>query len=158
MEPLWLKYAHILGAILIFGTGLGTAFHMWCAHLTKEPRVIAAVGRSTVLADWLFTTPAVILQPVTGAVLAWAHGWSLLEPWLLLSLGLYVLTGLCWLPVVWLQIEMKRMAAGALRDGMPLPARYHRFAWIWFTLGWPAFIAMFAITYLMIFKPSLWQQ
>ena len=154
MDPLWLKYAHVLGAILIFGTGLGTAFHLWCARGTGEPRVVAAVGRSTVWADWLFTAPAVALQPVTGALLAWSHGWSLLEPWLLASLGLYVLTGLCWLPVVWLQTEMRRMAAGASREGAPLPARYRRFARIWFALGWPAFVAMFAITWLMVFKPA----
>ena len=116
MDPLWLKYAHVLGAIVIFGTGLGTAFHLWCAHRTGEPRVVAAAGRSTVWADWLFTAPAVALQPVTGALLARSHGWSLLEPWLLVSLGLYVLTGLCWLPVVWLQVQMRRMATGASRE------------------------------------------
>lgn len=154
MDPLWLKYAHVLGAILIFGTGLGTAFHMWNAHLTGRPEVIAAVGRSTVLADWLFTAPSVVLQPVTGALLARAYGWSLLEPWLAWSLGLYALAGACWLPVVWLQIEMRRMAALAQRDGTPLPARYRRFAWSWFALGWPAFIAMFVILHLMIFKPT----
>jgi uncharacterized membrane protein len=154
MDPLWLKYAHVLGAIVIFGTGLGTAFHMWCAHRTGEPRVVAAVGRSTVRADWLFTAPAVALQPVTGALLAWSHGWSLLEPWILVSLGLYVLTGLCWLPVVWLQLQMRRMAAVASREGVPLPARYRRLARIWFALGWPAFVAMFAITWLMVFKPT----
>ena len=153
MDPLWLKYAHVLGAILIFGTGLGTAFHLWCAHLSKEPPVVAAVGRSTVWADWLFTTPAVALQPVTGALLAWSYGWSLLEPWIVISLGLYLLAGLCWLPVVWIQMQMRRMAAAAWHDGTPLPARYHRLARIWFALGWPAFIAMFVITWLMIFKP-----
>jgi uncharacterized membrane protein len=102
----------------------------------------------------LFTASAVALQPVTGALLAWSHGWSLLEPWILVSFGLYVLTGLCWLPVVWLQVQMRRMAAGASREARPLPARYRRLARIWFALGWPAFIAMFAITWLMIFKPT----
>jgi uncharacterized membrane protein len=154
MDPLWLEYAHLLGAILIFGTGLGTAFHMWRAHLTGDPRVVAAAGRSTVLADWLFTTPAVILQPVTGAMLAWSSGRSLLEPWLLASVGLYALAGACWLPVVWLQIRMRRLAEAALRAGAPLPPRYRRSARIWFALGWPAFAAMFAILYLMTFKPG----
>ena len=154
MDPLWLEYAHLLGAILIFGTGLGTAFHMWRAHLTGDPRVVAAAGRSTVLADWLFTTPAVILQPITGAMLARSQGWSLLEPWLLASLGLYALAGACWLPVVWLQIRMRRLAEAALRAGAPLPPRYRRSARIWFALGWPAFAAMFAILYLMTFKPG----
>jgi uncharacterized membrane protein len=154
MDPLWLKYAHLLGAILIFGTGLGTAFHMWNAHLTGKPEVIAAVGRSTVVADWIFTAPSVVLQPITGGFLADAYGWSLLEPWLLWSLGLYALAGACWLPVVWLQIEMKRMAATARREGTPLPARYRRFARYWFVLGWPAFLAMFVILHLMVFKPT----
>lgn len=154
MDPLWLKYAHVLGAIFIFGTGLGTAFHMWNAHLTGRPEVIAAVGRSTVLADWLFTAPSVVLQPITGALLAWAYGWSLWEPWIAWSLGLYALAGACWLPVVRIQIEMQRLAAKALRNGTPLPPSYRRRARIWFILGWPAFIAMFVIVHLMIFKPG----
>jgi uncharacterized membrane protein len=155
MDLLWLKYAHILGAILIFGTGLGTAFHMWCAHRTGRPEVIAAVGRSTVLADWLFTAPSVVLQPVTGALLIRAHGWSPLEPWIAWSLGLYALVGACWLPVIWLQLEMQRLAAAvALQGGRELPTRYHRLARTWFVLGWPAFIAMFTILHLMVFKPG----
>jgi uncharacterized membrane protein len=154
MDPLWIEYAHLLGAIVIFGTGLGTAFHMWHAHLTGDPRVIAAAARGTVLADWLFTAPAVVLQPVTGATLAWSYGRSLLEPWLLASLGLYAVAGACWVAVVWLQIRMKQMAEAALRAGAPLPPRYRRYAWTWFALGWPTFAAMFAILYLMTFKPG----
>jgi uncharacterized membrane protein len=154
MDPLWVEYAHIMGAILIFGTGLGTAFHMWCAHLTGEPRVIAAVGRSTVWADWAFTTPAVILQPFTGLALAHAYGWPLTEPWLLAALGLYALAGACWLPVVWLQQRMRDMALAAANDGAALPERYRRYARLWFLLGLPAFTAMLVIVHLMVFKPT----
>ena len=155
MDPLAIKYLHVLGAIVIFGTGLGTAFHMWTAHRTGDARVVAAAGRSTVLADWIFTTPAVVLQPVTGVALAWLYGWPLTTGWLLVSVALYLLAGACWLPVVWLQLRMRNLARDAAATGAPLPAAYRRAARIWFWLGWPAFLAMFAILHLMIVRPPL---
>ena len=155
MDPLAIKYLHVLGAIVIFGTGLGTAFHMWCAHRTGDARVIAAAGRSTVLADWIFTTPAVVLQPLTGVALAWVYGWPLTTGWLIVSVALYLLAGACWLPVVWLQLRMRALAQAAADAGMPLPAAYRRAARVWFWLGWPAFLAMFVILHLMIARPGL---
>ena len=155
MELLAVKYLHVLGAIVIFGTGLGTAFHMWCAHRTGDARVIAAAARSTALADWIFTTPAVVLQPLTGVALAWLYGWPLTTGWLIASVALYLLAGACWLPVVWLQLRMRALAQTAAETGAPLPAAYRRAARAWFWLGWPAFLAMFAILHLMIARPGL---
>ena len=155
MELLAVKYLHVLGAIVIFGTGLGTAFHMWCAHRTGDARVIAAAARSTALADWIFTTPAVVLQPLTGVALAWLYGWPLTTGWLIASVALYLLAGACWLPVVWLQLRMRTLAQAAAETGAPLPAAYRRAARAWFWLGWPAFLAMFAILHLMIARPGL---
>ena len=155
MDPLWIKYAHIIGATLLFGTGLGTAFHMWMAHISGDVRAIAAVARSTVIADWLFTAPAVVLQPVTGTMLAFAYGYSLGDHWILASLGLYLLTGACWLPVVWLQIRARRLAADAVSRGEPLPPAYYSTMLLWFALGWPAFIAVLIIFHLMLFRPAL---
>jgi uncharacterized membrane protein len=154
VDPLLVKYAHIVGATLLFGTGLGTAFHFWMAHLTGEPRTIAAAGRSTILADWLFTAPAVVLQPITGALLMREVGWTLGDFWIATSFGLYVFTGACWIPVVWLQMRMTRLARAAAAAGTPLPDSYRRFARLWFCLGWPAFGAVLAIFFLMIFKPG----
>ncbi len=139
--------------MLLFGTGLGTAFHMWFAHLTGEPRVIAAVGRNVVLADWLFTAPAVIAQPVTGVLLALVVGHDLTELWILASIGLYLLAGACWLPVVWIQMRMARLARVAHLSGTPLPPDYFRLAWIWFALGWPAFVGLLVVFWLMIARP-----
>jgi uncharacterized membrane protein len=107
------------------------------------------------LADWLFTTPAVIIQPVTGVWMAHLAGLPLEMPWLAASLDLYVLVGACWLPVVWLQLRMHTLVRDALATGNALDPRYHRFKWIWFALGWPAFIGVLGIVYLMVFKPDL---
>lgn len=155
MGYLLLKYVHILSATLLFGTGLGTAFHGFLAFRTKDPRVVAAVGRSVVLADWLFTAPAVVVQPVTGLTMAIMAGLPLTTGWLVLTFVLYIVIGACWLPVVWLQIQLRRIAKASLDSGKPLPARYFRYLKLWFALGWPAFTAVLAIFYLMVFKPDL---
>ncbi len=155
MLYLLLKYIHILSATLLFGTGLGTAFHGFLAFRSRDARVIAAVGRSVILADWLFTAPAVIVQPATGIAMAIMAGLPLTTGWLALSLLLYGLVGACWLPVVWLQIELRAMARKSLLAGSQLPERYFRCLRYWFALGWPAFAGVLAIFYLMIFKPDI---
>jgi uncharacterized membrane protein len=150
-----LLWVHILSATLLFGTGLGTAFHGWMAQRSGDLRVIVMVSRNVVLADWLFTAPAVVVQPITGAWMARAAGIPFTTGWLALTIGIYVLVGACWLPVVWLQIQMHRMADTALRSGQPMPALYRTYARWWFALGWPAFLGVIAIFYLMVFKPDL---
>ncbi len=151
---LLLRTVHIVSAAILFGTGLGTAFHMWRADRSGETAVIAAAARQTVLADWLFTAPAVIIQPASGLLLAQRLGLPLTEAWIAWSIVLYVAAGACWLPVVWLQLRMRALAAAALRDGVPLPPRYHRCMRAWFMLGWPAFAAVLTIFALMVFRPS----
>jgi uncharacterized membrane protein len=152
---LCVKAIHISSAMLLFGTGLGTAFQMWFAHRTGEPKVIAAVARNVVLADWLFTLPSGIVQPITGVVLSTMVGFSLLSGWLLLTMALYLRAFACWLPVVFLQIRMRDLAIEAAATNTALPAAYHRAAHWWFALGWPAFFAMVAIVVLMVRKPAL---
>lgn len=155
MTYLLLKYVHVLSSTLLFGTGLGTAFHGFLAFRSGDARVIASVGRSVVLADWLFTAPAVIIQPATGVALAYLAGVPLTTGWLALAIVLYLFVGACWLPVVWLQIQLRRMAASSLDAGIPLPSRYFRHLRLWFALGWPAFLSVLAIFYLMVFKPDI---
>jgi uncharacterized membrane protein len=150
---LTLKLIHILGSAVLFGTGLGIAFFMWMAHRTRDPAAIAATARIVVIADAVFTATAVVLQPVTGAAMALLVGYSLYHWWIVATIVLYVLVGLCWLPVVWIQIQLRNLAAAAARDGTALPERYHRLFRAWFALGWPAFIGVIAIFVLMIWKP-----
>ena len=151
-----LKFLHILGAAVLFGTGVGIAYFMWMAHRTRDAAAVAATARVVVLADALFTATAVMVQPVTGYGLALALGQPVTEPWILASLVLYVLVGCCWLPVIRIQVRMRDLAADAARYEMPLPPRYHRLFRIWFRLGWPAFAGMIAIFALMVWKPALW--
>ncbi len=109
----WLLYVHVISSTLLFGTGLGTAFSGWMAHRTRNLEAIVVVGRNVVQADWLFTTPAVIVQPVTGVWMAHRAGFPMTSCWLALAICLYALIGACWLPVVWLQIRMHRLATVA---------------------------------------------
>ncbi|AGG71400.1 DUF2269 family protein [Sinorhizobium meliloti] len=150
-----LKFLHIIGASVLLGTGAGIAFFMLLAHRTGRTETVAAVARIVVIADFLFTATAVVLQPVTGIALAWNVGYSLAEGWILLSLLLYVVTGAFWLPVVWMQMEMRRLAETASKAGEPLPKRYHQLFRLWFAFGFPAFGAVLAIFWLMITRPAL---
>ncbi|WP_425072196.1 DUF2269 family protein [Sagittula sp. S175] len=150
-----LRWLHVIGATVLFGTGAGIAFFMLMAHLSRDARIIAHTAGTVVLADTLFTATAVIAQPVTGYLLAREIGWPLTEGWLALSLVLYVLTGLFWLPVVWIQIRLRDLARAARDSGQPLPERYFRLFRIWFICGFPAFFAVAAILWLMLTRPSL---
>jgi uncharacterized membrane protein len=151
-----LKWLHVLSATLLFGTGLGTAFQMWFAHRHGDPRAIAVVARNVVLADWLFTAPSGVLQPITGAALVVLGGHDWRQSWLLASVALYLLAGALWLIVVWLQIRVRAMAEAAVAAGAPLPEAYHRCMRLWFALGWPAFIGLTLVFWLMIARPELW--
>ncbi|MDP6708062.1 MAG: DUF2269 domain-containing protein [Alphaproteobacteria bacterium] len=148
------KTVHILSAAVLFGTGAGIAFFMLMAHLTRDVATIAATARIVVIADFVFTLPAVVVQPATGLWLIWQAGFAVTEPWLLLAYVLYVLVGACWIPVVFLQIKARDLAAAAREQGTPLPAAYTRAFRIWFCLGWPAFAGVVAIYALMLFKPE----
>jgi uncharacterized membrane protein len=154
-EYLLLKLVHVVSSTLLFGTGLGTAFFMWRTHLGGDVRAIAAVSQGVVKADWWFTTPAVIVQPLTGFTMLHLAGLDWRSGWILLSLLLYLLAGACWLPVVLIQLRVARLAAAAAKAGTDLPAEYFRLMRIWFALGWPAFVAVLAIFWLMVFKPHI---
>jgi len=151
-----LRLAHVLGATVLFGTGAGIAFFMMMAHRSRDPRVIAHVAGTVVVADTVFTATAVVLQPVTGALLAYEVGWPLSEGWIVVSLALYVFTGLFWLPVVVIQIRLRDLARAAASAGAPLPVAYFRLYRIWFACGFPAFFAVIAIFWLMLTRPALW--
>lgn len=150
-----LRWLHVIGATVLLGTGAGIAFFMLMAHRTRDPHLIAHVAGTVVIADTIFTLTAVIAQPFTGVLLANELGWPLTEGWIVLSLILYVVTGLFWLPVVWIQIQLRDLARVAAHAMTDLPARYDRLFAIWFACGFPAFAAVLGILWLMVTKPSL---
>jgi len=149
-----LKYLHILGAAMLLGTGAGIAFFMLLAHRTGDAAIVAGVARIVVIADFAFTATAVVAQPVTGLLLTWTVGYSVFDGWILLSVLLYLVTGLFWLPVVWMQMRMRDLAVAAARECRPLPPDYHRLFRLWFACGFPAFAAVLAIFWLMIARPQ----
>jgi uncharacterized membrane protein len=150
-----LKFLHVIGATVILGTGAGIAFFMLMAHVSRDAAFVARTARVVVLADYLFTATAIVAQPLTGYLLVREIGLPLLEGWLVASYVLYVIAGLFWLPVVWMQIRMRDLAAVAAASAEPLPAAYHRLFRLWFAFGFPGFGSVLAIVWLMIAKPHL---
>ena len=157
MDPyLIAKWLHILSATVLFGTGIGTAFQMVWAMRTGRVETIHSVASGVVVADWIFTTPAGIVQPLTGLWLIVLAGHDLTAPWLIVTYALYLLAFACWVPVVRLQIRIRDAAAAALEAGDDLPPEAQRAYRLWFALGWPAFAALVAVFWLMVSKPALW--
>ncbi|ARU59535.1 integral membrane protein [Oleiphilus messinensis] len=149
---LTIKMIHILAAVVVAGTGTGIAFFMFMATKSNNIQAIAVTTKHVVLADWLFTFPAVIVQFVTGMMLVNVLQYSYTAPWLLAVISLFVFIGACWLPVVYLQYRLKAyadqaMAEGALSEGFKKTMR------LWTALGIPAFLAILIIFVLMVFKP-----
>lgn len=150
-----LKFLHLIGAVVLIGTGAGIAFFMVMAHRTGHVAKIAGVARIVVTADFLFTATAVIAQPITGLLLAQHVGYPLTQGWIVLSIGLYLVIGAFWLPVVYMQMRMRDLAEAAEAAGAPLPPAYHQLFWTWFAFGFPAFGAILGILWLMIVKPAI---
>jgi uncharacterized membrane protein len=154
MEYLIVKWLHILSSTVLFGTGLGSAFYMFFTSLSRDARVIATVVRYVVIADYAFTTPTIIIQPLTGLYLIHLAGFPLSSTWIVVSIALYFLAGAAWLPVVWMQIKMRDMASAAATNGAQLPQRYWNFLKWWVALGVVAFAALVIVFYLMVAKPA----
>jgi uncharacterized membrane protein len=150
-----LKFLHVAGAAVLLGTGLGIAFFLFMADRAGNIEALATTLRHVVVADYVFTATAAILQPVTGLALVGLGGFSLGQTWIWASIVLYFLVGACWLPVLVIQRRMRDLAGEALRSGQKsLPPLYHRLMRIWFVLGWPAFLSVPAIFWLMVAKPA----
>jgi uncharacterized membrane protein len=149
-----IKTIHIISATILFGTGLGIAFFMFRGWSAEDLHEKSFAIRTTVLADYVFTAPAAVIQPATGAWLIWTGGFSWTDGWLIATYVLYAIAALCWLPVVWIQIRLKQIVAGCLPSQGPLPAEYHRLFRLWFFLGWPAFLGLAAMFFLMVLKPA----
>ena len=150
-----LRWLHVVGACVLLGTGAGIAFFMLMAHRTGQAALVAHTAGVVVVADTLFTATAAIVQPITGVLLALETGWPLSEGWIVLSLGLYVFTGVFWLPVVWIQLQMRDLARTAAEAEQALPEQYHRLFKIWFACGFPAFFAVMGIVWLMLVRPAI---
>jgi uncharacterized membrane protein len=156
--PEWIdlvRYMHVIGGTVLFGTGMGIAFFMVMANSSKNPALIAHVSGTVVIADALFTATAAIIQPITGTILALDAGWPLTHGWVFLSILLYVFVGMFWIPVVFIQIKLRDLAIVAEKQNAPLDEQYNKLYRIWFAFGFPAFFAVLVIFWLMLFKPDI---
>lgn len=154
MLYLWLKFIHVISSTILFGTGIGTACTMLYAHYTKNVQVIASTARYVVLADWMFTGTSGFIQPLTGLWMVYLVGYPWTSLWIMGSIIGYLIAAFCWFPVVYLQIKMRDFAVAAEKDNTALPPIYYRYFKYWFCLGWPAFISLIAVFYLMTNKPA----
>jgi uncharacterized membrane protein len=154
MDYLTVKWLHVLSSTVLFGTGLGTAYYMFFASLSRDARAAAVVLRHGVRADWVFTGTTVVFQPLSGGYLMALGSLPLQTPWIFWSIVLYLVAGACWLPVVWIQLRLRALAEQAAQAGRPLPPVYFRYLRVWTALGVPAFAALVVVFYLMVAKPS----
>jgi uncharacterized membrane protein len=157
MDYLTVKWLHVLSSTVLFGTGIGSAFYLLAATWSRDTHAVAAVSRNVVVADWLFTATTVVFQPLSGFwLMHLAGGMPVTTPWIAWSLALYAFAVACWLPVVGIQLRLRKLSAQAAGQGAPLPAAYRRlFAW-WVGLGFAAFAAFLLIFYLMVAKRLPW--
>jgi len=149
---LLLKMLHILSAVVVAGTGAGIAFFMFMANRSANVAALAVTARHVVLADWIFTAPAVVLQFVTGLLLMMKLGYSFTSVWFLFVMALFVFIGICWVPVIVIQYKLKALADSALNTGV-LDPQFKKMMRLWTALGVPAFISILIIFWLMVFKP-----
>jgi uncharacterized membrane protein len=154
MDYLTAKWLHVLSSTFLFGTGIGSAWYMLWASLTRDAKTVAHTVRHVVWADWLFTATTVVVQPLTGLWMVYLAQIPLTATWILWSFVLYFVAGACWIPVVVIQIRMGRLAEAAATAGTALPAAYFRWLRVWVVLGIPAFVALVVVFWLMVFKPA----
>lgn len=153
MEYVVVKWLHILSSTFLFGTGIGSAWYMLFANISRDVRAIAVVARNVVIADWMFTATTAVIQPLTGFYMIYLAGYPLHSKWIMWSIALYILAGACWLPVVWIQMRLRDLSSEAVRNNTELPPLYWRYFKTWVALGVPAFIAFVVIFWLMVAKP-----
>ena len=153
MEYLIVKWLHILSSTVLFGTGIGSAYYMLFTSLTRDAQAIANVVRLVVIADWVFTTATIVLQPLTGFYLIHLMGYPMSSAWIVWTIVLYLVAGAAWLPVVWMQIKMRDIAQAAAATRTELPPKYWLFLKWWVALGFVAFGALVVVFYLMVAKP-----
>jgi len=149
----WLKIIHVISAMILFGVGIGTALYMMLVNQQSDLKLIAKVTRQVVFADWCFTATSGLIQAVTGLWMVYLEGYSFTELWILGSIIGYVIAGLCWFPVVYLQIKCRDLACSAVKSNQPLPKVYYRYFNTWRILGIPAFLSLIVVFYFMANRP-----
>jgi len=152
MTYLLLKYLHILFGIIVVGTGFGIAFFQWITFRSKNLEAIKAMTRHVVMADWLFTAPAVLGQFVTGMLLVDQLHYNPHSQWVVTVIALYTFVGFCWFPVLFIQYKLRKLAETQVITGA-IDQQFLKLMRIWTALGIPTFAVALVILWLMVVKP-----
>jgi uncharacterized membrane protein len=147
---------HIMGAIVALGFSL--SYGLWTARGSAEGAAQRVFALRTV--SWIdrrFTTPAYVLQAVTGVLLVALIDWDLLrQAWLEVSIGIYVLLTI--LAIVAFAPAHRRQTAVAERiaAGEDLEAEHTSAATAATRWGLVVTLLTVLIVVLMVSKPALW--
>lgn len=152
MHYLILKYLHILFGIIVVGTGFGIAFFQWITFRSKNLEAIKTMTRHVVLADWIFTAPAVLGQFVTGMLLANELHYNPHSRWMITVISLYTFVGFCWFPVLVIQYKLRKLAESQTQSGF-VDQQFVRLMRTRTALGIPTFATALLILWLMVAKP-----
>lgn len=153
MLYIWLKLIHILSSTILFGTGIGTASVMLYGYFQPNMEAKLAIYRYVALVDWFFTGISGLIQPITGLAMVYVAGYSLSMFWISISILGYLIAAFCWFGVVYFQLKIRDITANSIKHKKHLPAIYYQFFTYWFMVGWPAFISLIVVFYLMTAKP-----
>lgn len=146
-----LKWAHILLAIAAVGANI--TYSVWIQRGMANREALPFALRGIKLIDDRIANPAYGLLLLTGVGMAVVAETSLLTPWLLLSLilwlALIVVGFFGYTPTLRKQIALAE-SVGADND------EYDSVAWRGTFLGIAAGVIVLVIIFLMVFKPALW--
>ncbi len=146
-----LKWAHILLAIAAVGANI--TYSVWIQRGMANREALPFALRGIKLIDDRIANPAYGLLLLTGVGMAVVAEISLLTPWILLSLilwlALIVVGFFGYTPTLRKQIALAE-SVGADND------EYVSVAWRGTFLGIAAGVIVLVIIFFMVFKPELW--
>lgn len=149
----WNLFLHIFGAILFMGNIAVSA--VW-ASLARRDGNIGAVrlaSRAIIITDLIFTIPGAVLLLANGGILGTAF-FRVGASWLVVSLGLFVFSGIVWLALM-VPLQ-RRLLAVAETPGDEVPDEWHALVKQWFRMGGIATLLPLVTLVLMVAKPSFW--
>jgi len=150
-----IKFLHVMSAVLLLGTGLGLAFFLFRAQQSKDSQTILFALNNTLIGDIVFVGPALFVLFGSGHWMLRNGAHSVREPWMIASLALIMLVGLCWVLAVFLEWRMRNgLRASAQQGAAVLPPKHGLYHRLWVSLGLIAFPTAVVILVLMVIKPA----
>jgi uncharacterized membrane protein len=146
----FLKFLHIIGAVVLIGNVTITAFWKVFADRTGDAKLIAHAQFGVTVTEWLFTVPSIVLLMTGGYGMVMYADIDLKARWLVLGQSFFAVSGIIWLGVlVPLQMRQAKLAR-SIRPGEPIDVTYRRACRQWILWGIAATVPLIAAIYVMI--------